>query len=100
MIGTARLVEDFGPSKKNPTRANRVDPPMSSYSWDEDEETQKFEFVIVSAADVIFSGPETYIFGADAEGKVLDWGELDGSFKGALDHEQALRRAGYEVVYA
>jgi hypothetical protein len=56
------------------------------------------DYVIVSATVVPFSGPETYIFPADADGEVLAWGELDGSFQGGLDHERALNGAGYEVV--
>ena len=42
-------------------------------------------------------GDETFIFESDADGNVSSWSELDGSFKGAQDHEQALRKAGYEV---
>lgn len=55
------------------------------------------EYVIVSAAVVPISGPETYIFAANKNGQVTDWIELPGSFRGALDHERALRNAGYEV---
>lgn len=55
------------------------------------------EHVIVSAVDV-FGRPETYIFPADKDGNVTDWGELTGSFHGGLDHEEALRGAGYEVA--
>jgi hypothetical protein len=54
------------------------------------------QFVIVSAASVAFSGPETYIFLANSEGEVTNWGELPGSFRGGFDHEQALRSLGYE----
>ncbi|MEN9491135.1 MAG: hypothetical protein RJA63_1584 [Pseudomonadota bacterium] len=54
------------------------------------------DFVVVSAADVMFSGPETYIFPADADGNVTNWIELDGSFRGSLDMWRALRNAGYE----
>lgn len=75
----------------------KVDPPMKSYSWG-DEPVERFEYVRVSAVNVPFSGPETYIFGADSEGNVLNWGELDGSYRGGLDHEEALRGAGYEVT--
>lgn len=50
-----------------------------------------------SAADVMFSGPETYIFPANEDSIVVHWGELEGSFKGGLDHERALRNAGFEV---
>lgn len=45
----------------------------------------------------MFSGPETYIFPADKTGEIVNWSELDGSFKGGLDHEQALVNAGFEV---
>lgn len=43
-------------------------------------------------------GAETYIFAADSKGSVTNWGELPGSFKGAIDHAAALRDAGYEIV--
>lgn len=68
--------------------------------WDEDglQPARKTNYVIVSAAQVMFSGPETYIFPADEEGEVLNWGELNGSFKGGLDHEEALNRAGYKLA--
>jgi hypothetical protein len=54
--------------------------------------------VIVSANIVPYSGPETYIFGASTDGEIDDWCELDGSFRGGMDHEKALSNAGYEVI--
>jgi len=63
-------------------------------SWDNDPA----EYVVVSAASVMYSGPETYVFKSDAEGEVLNWGELGGSFQGDLDHERALAEAGYVEV--
>jgi len=78
-------------------RLYRLSPPLSSEPWG-DEPAKAYEYVIVSAAVVPYSGPETYIFGADADGKdVIDWSEMPGSYKGGLDHEAALRLAGYEV---
>lgn len=65
----------------------RLDPPLDGN-----------EFVAVSAANVIFSGPETYIFPCDENGNVTSWGELEGSFRGSLDHEKAIRSAGYEIT--
>ena len=55
------------------------------------------EFVVVSGVSVPYSGPETYIFPADEEGIIIDFGELDGSFRGAIDINEALRGVGYEV---
>jgi len=50
-------------------------------------------YVVTSAVYAMFSGPETYVFPADDNGVITDWGELEGSFQGALDHERAI--AGY-----
>jgi hypothetical protein len=55
----------------------------------------KTGYLIVSAVAMFYSGPETYIFPASEDGEVLDWGELDGSFRGGLDHTRALAAAGY-----
>jgi len=72
----------------------RVDPPMP-YGWEEEAWT---EYVVSSSAIALFSGPETYLFPADASGKVLDWGDLEGSYRGGLDCDQAIRNAGYMIV--
>lgn len=63
------------------------------------------EFVIASAVDLIIDGYvmpgpscETYLFGANADGEVEDYMELDGSLKSVKDHDAALIDAGYEVV--
>ena len=70
-----------------------------AYDFDYDTENYKSStnFVIVSAAHVMFTGPETYIFPASEQGEVLSWSELDGSYRGGLDHERALEGAGYAV---
>lgn len=59
-----------------------------------------FDHVVVSAVGSAFDTgmSETYIFGANPKGSVLDWSELGGSVRGEFDHEAALKRAGYEVV--
>jgi hypothetical protein len=56
------------------------------------------EYIVVSAIVAMFSGPETYIFGANETGKITDWSELKGSYRGGLDHDLALLEAGYTVV--
>lgn len=55
------------------------------------------EHVVVSGIDNRW-GAETYIFPADSSGEITSWGELEGSFKGSIDHAEALRGAGYEVA--
>lgn len=74
-------------------RLYKVDPPMA-YGWGDDEGTT--EYVVVSAVVVPYiGGAETYIFPAREDGSVIEYGEMEGSFRGALDHEQALENAGY-----
>ena len=68
-----------------------LDPPMTKYDGTE------IPAVIVSGVNVI-GEPETYIFPADRDGGGFDFGELDGSFKGAIDHAKALENAGYQIV--
>ncbi|GGH93961.1 hypothetical protein ACFFGR_09525 [Arthrobacter liuii] len=75
----------------------RMDPPLCDN-----------EYVVVSAVDIaarfpgfglrLWESTETYIFPADEDGEIADWGELPGSTKGTLDHTEALRSAGYEVA--
>lgn len=86
-------------------RLYRLSEPIVGYSRYNSETNEydlpgeTYTYVIVSAAMVAYSGPETYIFGADETGHIVDWSELPGSFRGALDHDAALRDAGYEVAY-
>lgn len=96
---TTKTATDFGPvnsDNNGSQRLYRLDPPMPGYSWG-DEEAPTYAYVVVSAATVL-GVPETYIFGANLNGENTNWSELNGSFQGALDHEQALRNAGYGVV--
>ena len=87
-------------------RAYRLDPPLVTTDWD--DETVTVTEVVVSAAVVPFSGPETYIFPAkpapDLPGgwDFANYSELEGSYRGDLDHAEALRRCGdgYQIAQA
>lgn len=65
----------------------RVDPPVKFGD-------EKSRYVITSATVAMFSGPETYIFPANEDGEILSWLELDGSYRGGLDHDRAIRALG------
>lgn len=54
--------------------------------------------VAVSAVNNDWCGIETYIFPADEEGEILSYSELDGSFKGDMDHAKALSGLGFKIV--
>ena len=62
----------------------RLDPPLDGH-----------DHVIVSSAVVLLVGPETVVFPADAEGRVLYAKRLLGSSQGTLSHTDALSLAGY-----
>lgn len=72
----------------------RCIPPMIDYNG------IGHQHVIVSAADVPYSGPETYIFPSDEDGNVISYNELNGSYRGGLNHFIALENAGYELKEA
>jgi len=90
-----RFVEGW----RGPAELYKLDPPMEWKDRGEEGKTQTREapYVIVAAV-FAYSCPETYIFPADPDGNVLDWGELKGSFRGRLDIKQALLNAGYKVI--
>lgn len=101
-MGHARLVERL--VGRHPWQREggvyQVDPPME---WGDMAEGEGglTEYVLVSAADVPPSGPETYIFAvtydADSGATPLSHAELPGSYRGGLDHAEAFRGAGYEI---
>ena len=84
----------------------KLDPPMKERGYEEDDAVMLYHFVVVSAvvpfADLGFNDlkPETLIFAANEEGKIVDFMDLEGSYRGGLDHEVALQNAGYTVVKA
>ena len=88
---TARLVTELPPNEVGAVwKIYELDPPLEGAKT-----------VVVSANNVMFSGPETYIFPAAKQGdvyEITDWCELDGSYRGGLDHDEALGYAGYEVL--
>lgn len=97
---TATLIKDNLPGFRGHAAHYRLSVPLSPYFWADEEDGDAecaFNDVVVSAVDAMFSGPETYIFGANKNGTITNWIELPGSFKGSWDHIEALRRAGYGV---
>jgi len=95
----ATFVKDVSEDFVGQAELFKVDPPIG---FDMDYETNKNKkqtsYVIVFAA-MAFSPPETYIFPATPDGKIENWMELAGSFKGELDIKKALANADYTPVY-
>jgi hypothetical protein len=81
------------PSHVGDQKLYRLDPPLKG--WDDGE----YEWVVSSAASPL-GEPEVYLFPADKAGEISDWGELPGSKRGTLDHDEPLEDLGYAVVPA
>lgn len=97
--GIARKIKEMGSEFRGHAALYRLDPPIKVDEEEAvDDGSTSFAFVIVSAATVPFSGPETYIFPATEDGEIVGWGELRGSYRGGLDHTEALEGAGYTVA--
>ena len=90
MPNTATLVRDNLANFNGHAKLYKLSEPVT---FDDDHTT---DYIVVSASVVPFSGPETYIFPANKNGNVIHWCELDGSYRGGLDHAKALVNGGYE----
>jgi len=97
----ATLIRNKVAGFRGSAKLYRVEPPVaySVYTGGGLVES-KTDHVIVSAVPAAFDTgeSETYIFPADPSGEILNWGELEGSFRGDMDHDRALKGAGYEVI--
>jgi len=96
---TATFVKKLGDEWNGDARLYRLSEPIEyGYRWDDDDPPlPTTEYVIVSAT-ITYSGPETYIFPANEEGNIVAWGEMDGSFRGSLDHDAAIANAGWKLA--
>jgi hypothetical protein len=96
MTITAKFVRDLDGFSGDARLYRLSEPIRAGYEpFDEPDERVLTHHVVVSGTVVAFSGPETYIFGADSEGEIISWAELPGSFQGSIDHAEAIRNAGW-----
>jgi hypothetical protein len=78
----------------------RLEPPYKKTDWFDDS-VKEISIVCVSGVCNEWAH-ETYIFEADVTkdgAEITDLSELEGSFRGSIDHDRALRNMGYEPVY-
>ena len=88
-------------------RLYKLDPPIkvdSEWIYDEDgneasnsRHSTYTEYVVVSASALV-NPVETYIFESDADGKILNYQELPGSYRDGFNHTTALNNAGYKLM--
>ena len=56
--------------------------------WEVTPKIDGHKYVVTSASNIEFTGPETYMFAADEKGNIVDWCELPASYRGELDHKK------------
>ncbi|MHA1941933.1 MAG: hypothetical protein ACW97P_09420 [Candidatus Hodarchaeales archaeon] len=95
---TARFIESLDHWKSD-ARLYELSEPMQYKGLQfKDQEDGQTKFVIVSAVIAPFYGPETYIFPATKDGQAINHLKMEGSFRGDLDHRQALLDAGFDII--
>lgn len=97
---TAKLLKDVSKDFTGSAGFYKLSEPIewSEYDFEKEESiSHKTSFVVVSATIAMFTGAETYIFPADKDGNIVDYGELEGSYRGGLDQKAALEGAGFSV---
>lgn len=55
------------------------------------------KWVVTSAKIIPTIGPETYMFGSDENGNIISWDELQGSYRGGLEHRICFQNIGYNI---
>ena len=69
-----------------------------NFDWDTDKYLDETLYVVISAANVPYSGIETFMFPSDKDGNILDWGEMSASEKGTLSHQDIIDNTSWELV--
>lgn len=96
-MGTAEYISTQANGPQLEQQVYRVYPPMRTPNHDHNADNVcETDYVLVSATASTIP-PETYIFACNERGQVANWSELEGSFKGEMDIEKALYRAGYKI---
>lgn len=82
-----KFIKDISERFSGTAHLYEVDPPVE---YLESEETSSLtHYVCASATMVPLLGPQVFIFPADENGELLDWGEIGGR-KGTLDIEKVM----------
>ena len=95
---THTFVEDVSHRYRGHAAVYRVEPPVRYF--DNDYRLCESEYVVASAVSnpLDTSIPETLLFPSSEDGSILIWSELPGSYRGGMDHEEALRGLDHQPV--
>ena len=97
---TAELINDVSEDFRGYAKLYKLSSPVRYRDTSgETPRKRQTKFVVVSSIDLALDhgGSETFIFPADAKGKIQSWQELDGSSKGKVSHSTALDTLGFNL---
>ena len=97
---TAELIKDVSEDFRGDAKLYKLSSPVRFIDTSlEASKKRQTKFVILSSVDLALDhgGSETFIFPADAKGKIQNWQELDGSSKGKVSHSAALDTLGFNL---
>jgi hypothetical protein len=95
---TAELIKDVSADFRGDAKLYKLSLPVRFIDTSgETKRRRQTKFVILSSV-TWHLGSETFIFPADAKGKIQSWNEMEGSCKGKVSHDVVLGLVGFPLV--
>ena len=101
---TAELIKDVSADFRGNAKLYKLSSPVRyierRFLPENTAQERQTKFVILSSVELVLDhgGSETFIFPADASGKIQSWQELEGSSKGKVSHDVVLGLVGFNLV--
>ena len=98
---TAELIKDVSADFRGDAKLYKLSSPVRYIERSaETPRKRQTKFVILSSVELALDhgGSETFIFPADAKGKIQSWQELEGSSKGKVSHDVVLGLVGFNLT--
>jgi len=98
---TAELIKDVSADFRGNAKLYKLSSPVRYIERSaETKRKRQTKFVILSSVELALDhgGSETFIFPADAKGKIQSWQELEGSARFKTSHDVVLGLVGFNLV--
>ena len=98
---TAELIKDVSEDFRGDAKLYKLSSPVRYIERSrETKRKRQTKFVILSSVELALDhgGSETFIFPADAKGKIQSWQELEGSARFKVSHDVVLGLLGFNLV--
>ena len=98
---TAELIKDVSADFRGDAKLYKLSSPVRYRDTSgETPRKRQTKFVILSSVELALDhgGAETFIFPADAKGKIQSWQELEGSARFKASHKAVLDLVGFALI--